>query len=172
MKLAAVLILLPTLCAAQQRIGGFKGRTPSIKRESAIDVPKLVNPVNLLLIHRQELALSDSQWKSLLSMKRVLDSTDAPLMRRLDSVQSLFRGGILFGEQSREHRDSIAEARLTVKQTTADLQDNYSTAKERAFALLGASQYSKANDLLGKAEREIADEEDKARKNSGRAGPP
>src|SRR5690348_7973851 len=100
MKLAVLLVLVPALCSAQQRIGGFKGRTPSIRRESAIEVPKLVNPVNLLLVHRQELALTDSQWKNLLSMKRVLDSTNAPLMRRLDSVQSLFKGGMLFGEQS------------------------------------------------------------------------
>jgi hypothetical protein len=172
MKYAFLLVLTPSLCFAQQRIGGFKGRTPGIKRESALDVPKLVNPVNLLIIHRQELTLSDSQWKNLLSMKRALDSTNAPLMRRLDSVQSLFKGGMLFGDQSREHRDSLAEARLTVKQTTADLEDNYGTARDRAFALLDALQSSRATDLIDKAEKEIADEEDKARRNSGRGGPP
>ena len=172
MKYVALLLLIPGLLSAQQRIGGFKGRTPSIKRESGIDVPKLVNPVNLLLVHRPELALSDAQWKQLLVMKRALDSTNAPLMRRLDSVQSLFKGGILLGAESHEHRDSIAEAQLTVRQTTADLEDNYGTARDKAFGLLDGTQYSKATDLIGKAEKEIADAEDKARKGSARGGPP
>ncbi|HXT16025.1 MAG TPA: hypothetical protein VN706_10385 [Gemmatimonadaceae bacterium] len=173
MRFIAVLVLVPGVCAAQR--GGFGGRGRGIGKiahEPGIDIPRQVNPVNLLIAHRQELALSDSQFMHIVALKRTLDSTNAPLMRRLDSVQHVFRGGLIFSEQSREHRDSVADARMFVKGTSAELHDNYLAAREKAFGELNATQYAKAVDLEASAEKAIADEELKATKSAGRSGPP
>jgi len=120
-----------------------------------------VNPVNLLIEHRQELTLSDSQFAHVIAIKRTLDSTNAPLLRRIDSVERLFRGGFVFSEPSREHRDSVAEGRSVIQEMSAGLRDNYSQAKDHAFSLLGAQQYAKAMDIYAKAEQAIIDDEQK-----------
>lgn len=157
---------------AQRGIGMGRRGPGNIVREQGIVAPKLVHPVNLLIEHRQDLALSDSQFKHLILLKRTLDSSDAPMLRKIDSVQRLFRGGLVFGEQSREHRDSVAEGRTVVLEMTAALRDRYALAKERAFAMLNAQQYDKAQELHAKAERAIQDEERKTTKSGGVFGRP
>lgn len=159
---AASLVCLGATSAQAQRGIGMGRRGPgNIVREQGITAPKLVNPVNLLIEHRPDLALSDSQFIHLIAIKRTLDSTNAPLLRRIDSVQRLFRGGLVFGEQSREHRDSVAQGRAVVMEMTAGLRDNYDAVKEKAFGILDASQSAKAQELYAKAEQAIADEERK-----------
>lgn len=148
-----------------QRGMGIGRRGPgNIVHETGVLAPKLVNPVNLLIERRQELALSESQFARVIALKRTLDSTNAPLLRRIDSVERLFRGGLIFGEQSREHRDSVAEGRAVVREMSAGLRDNYDAAKEKAFAVLDAQQYAKAQDLYAKAEHAILEEEQKRKK--------
>jgi len=168
-RLGAV-VLLCTIAAsahAQRGIGGMGRRGPgNVVKQQGIPAPKVVNPVNLLVEHRPELALSDSQFARIIVIKRALDSTNAPLLRRIDSVQRLFRGGFVFGDQSREHRDSVAEGRAVIQEMTAGLRDNFALAKERAFGLLSEQQLAKAQDLYAKAEQAIVDEELKAKKGS------
>ena len=113
---AALLVLFAPAALIAQRgggIGGFgNGRGPgNLTRESGLVIPKQVNPINLLIEHRPELGLSDSVFLRVIAMKRTLDSTNAPSMRRLDSLARLFRGGKpLFSDPSPERIDSIAEA--------------------------------------------------------------
>ena len=62
-------------------MGGRGALTPgrgagSLAREAGVQIPKYVNSVNLLIEHRQELSLSDSQFVRLIALKRTLDSTD------------------------------------------------------------------------------------------------
>jgi hypothetical protein len=155
--------LTPARAQAQRGLG--RRGLGNVVREQGLVAPKLVNPVNLLIEHRQELTLSDSQFTHIIAIKRVLDSTNAPLVRRIDSVERLFRGGgIMFGDESREHRDSVAEGRMVIREMSAGLRENYSQAKEQAFALLGAQQYAKAEDIYAKAERAIMDEEQARKK--------
>src|SRR5689334_4620287 len=100
LALVIVAVLVPGTVFAQGRgiMGGRGALTPgrgggNIARESGIQIPKYVNGVNLLVEHRPELALSDSQFTRIIAIKRALDSTNAPLVRKLDSVQHLFRSG-------------------------------------------------------------------------------
>lgn len=159
---AAVALLgafVPGLAAAQGgrgggRSGGF-GRGASLPRAPGVDVPQVVNAVNLLVQHRQDLALSDSQFMSVISIKRTLDSTNAPLMRKLDSVQRLFKNGPLFSSGSPERRDSVAEANSLVRETIAAVRENNESGRDRAYALLSSRQLDSAHVFEAKAEQQI-----------------
>ncbi len=161
-RMTCVLAIVPSLAVAQRGMGGGGGRggrSPGIARDQGLQIPKLVNGVNLLIEHRQELALTDSQFMRIISVKRALDSTDAPLMRRLDSIQFLFKGGgIRFGGASGAQRDSLAEAHAVIRDTQVALRENISEGQDRAYALLSATQAAKAQDIEAKAEKALADE--------------
>jgi hypothetical protein len=124
--------------------------------------------VNLLIEHRQDLALSDSQFVRIIAVKRTLDSTNAPLVRKLDSVQRVFKAGIpIFSTPTAERRDSLAEARSLVIETIGTLRDNVAAARERAGAVLSSTQLTKAREIEEKAERAVLDEN---QRNERRAG--
>jgi hypothetical protein len=172
------LTLVPSILAAQRGImpGGSMGTggigrgkhgPGSIAREQGIVIPKVVNAVNLLVENRQVLALSDTQFVHIIAIKRALDSTNAPLMRKLDSVQRMFKGGaMLFGNPSAERRDSLVQARGAVIDIQGTVKDNIVSSRDKAYALLSSSQQSRAAEIEAKAERAIADEE----KPKGRGG--
>jgi hypothetical protein len=153
--------------------GGMgRGKVGDLTRESAIVIPKYVNPVNLLIEHRQELTLTDSQFAHVVIIKRALDSANTPLVRRLDSLQRLFKGGTpIFSSPSPERRDSIATARAVVQETIGNVRENVSAARDKAYGLLSYPQRTRAQELEDKAEKVIADEkEEGAGGRSGRGG--
>lgn len=178
LRTTCFIALLPSLALAQRGMGGMAGaatngiarrRPGNIEREPGLVVPKQANAVNLLIEHRQDLALSDSQVAKIAVIKRALDSTNAPLTRKLDSLQRVFRGGPIFSEPTPAHRDSLAEAHAVMLEATGVIRDNISAARERAFALLSPSQVTKAHDLEAAAEKAI-EEENKRNGGDGRRG--
>jgi hypothetical protein len=164
LQLLCSLAFVPPLLAQRGTAGGM-GRGAhmpgKLLREPGIVIPKLVNAVNLLVEHRTDLALSDSQFKQVIFIKRTLDSTNSPFSRKLDSLERLFRGGPIFADPSRERLDSIAEGRLLARQITADIHDNNIVYRDKAYALLNAQQLSRIQEMEGKAEQAILDEERK-----------
>ncbi len=70
-----------------------RGRSDLSSDGPVIAAPKQVNAVNLLIEHRQELTLTDSQFAHVVVIKRALDSTDMPLLRKIDSVATPFQIG-------------------------------------------------------------------------------
>ena len=169
---AAVLcaVALPTMASAQG-IGGFgRGRGPGkLMREPGITIPRVVNAVNLMIEHRPELALSDTQFARVIVIKRALDSTNAPLVRKLDSLQRLFKPGPLFSQPNAERRDSLAEGRSVVQETIGAITENNSTARDQAYAMLSVQQLATAQSIEAKAEQAI---EDEAKRNTkGRESP-
>ena len=156
--IAVTLACLTPALAFAQRGGGFgRGRGPgSLAKEPGLVVPQQVNMVNLLIQHRQEVALSDSQFVKVIAIKRTLDSTNAPQMRKLDSLDRLFRGGTpIFSEPSAARRDSIAEGRAVMREALAIVEENNSAAREKAFGLLNEQQLLKAREIEGKAEQAV-----------------
>jgi hypothetical protein len=140
----------------------------SISRDPGIAIPKLVNAINLLIEHRQALALTDTQFIRIVALKRQVDSANVPLMRRLDSLQRIFKGGsIMFGNPSAERRDSLAEARSLVQESEAGVRANLSEGRDKAYGLLSSSQLLKAQGFEDAAEKVLADE---AKKAKGRGG--
>lgn len=166
---AALCALVLPAVAHAQGIGGFgRGRGPGrLTREPGIAIPKVVNAVNLLIEHRQEVALSDSQFTRVIAIKRALDSTNAPLFRKLDSVQRLFKAGPIFSDPSAERRDSIAEARDLVQETIGAITEHDGTARDEAYALLSVQQLATAQDLEAKAEQALEDEARRGGKGRG-----
>jgi hypothetical protein len=165
----------PATLLAQRGILNGIGRGPgTVAREPGVEIPKYVNPVNLLIEHRPGLALTDSQFARIIVIKRLLDSTNGPLVRRLDSIQHLFKGGLIFSEPSRARRDSLADARVVVQQTIADIKDNISSGREKAYSLLSATQLAHATEYEESAQRAIDDEAKKGDKGRGgrRSGRP
>ena len=167
---AAALIPAFATARAQRSIPGL-GRSGLGGHEPEIALPKQVNPVNLLIEHRQELALSDTQFARIVVIKRALDSTDLPLLRKMDSVQRLFRKAPLFSDPSPARRDSIAEGRALVREASAALRENIGDARARAFNLLGAQQLPKAEQLTAAAQQALDDEESRGGRGRGGRGP-
>ena len=152
------------LFAQRSGAGGFgHGRLPgSLTRETGLVVPQQVNMINLMIQHRQEIALSDSQFMRVIGFKRALDSSNAPTMRRLDSLSRLFRGGTpIFSEPSIARRDSIAEARSVMRELLAAVRENNDAARDKAYELLNEQQLLKAREVESAAEKALAEEEKK-----------
>lgn len=150
--------------------GGFGRGASALARAPGVEVPEVVNAVNLLIEHRQEVTLSDTQFTKVIAIKRSLDSTNAPLMRKLDSVQRLFKKGPMFGDGSAERRDSLAEARSLVRDVTAAVRENNAAGRDRAYALLSSRQIETAHSLEAAAEQKIANDAQKG--GGGRGGKP
>lgn len=156
-------------------MNGMRGeRTINFKRDPGVEIPTIVQPLNLMIEHRQEIALTDSQFMRVIRMKRTLDSLNSPLMRKLDSVQRLFRGGgPLFGSPSPARRDSLDQARGLVMETVGTIRDNIDPVEERAFGLLTGTQRAAAERIVADEEHRIQDAERKKNAGDGRgAGPP
>jgi hypothetical protein len=166
---AAVVVALPMVAAGAQAggmggVGGMgsmgnpmsRGKTINMKRETGIVIPEQVNPVNLLVLHRGDLALTDQQFTGVIAIKRTLDSTNSPLERRLDSLQRHFKGkGPLFGDPTAARRDSIAQAQTLVRVTLGELLDNIDPARDQAYQLLDLNQRALARQLEEKAEKDL-----------------
>ncbi|HEY4304858.1 MAG TPA: hypothetical protein VGM82_10350 [Gemmatimonadaceae bacterium] len=164
MKRALLLFLIvagsPAVALAQRGGGIPRGAAPSIKREPGLTIPKPVNMLNLLIEHRQDVALSDSQFKQVITFKRELDSTNAPQMRRLDSLSRLFRGGKpMFAETSPLRRDSLSRANNVMQQVVAIVGDNNAAARDQVYALLSETQLTKVKTIEAAAEKARADAE-------------
>jgi len=164
----ALLGAAPRVAVGQGGMGrgagrGSFGRGAGVQRAPGVEIPQIVNAVNLLIEHRPELALSDTQFMRVIAIKRALDSTNAPLLRRLDSVQRLFKNGPLFSQGGAERRDSLAEARSLIRDVTAAVRENDASGRDQAYALLSAKQLDTARSLEAAAEQKILDEERKRR---------
>jgi len=150
---------LPVALGAQQaRIGGMgpdgqKGKPGRLQRDMGITIPKIVNPVNILLERRLGVALNDTQFTKIVAIKRVLDSTNAPSQRRLDSLARLFKPRPIFSSITDQRRDSIAEAHPVVLELVAAIRENISSARDSAYALLSARQLMTAQGLESVAEQ-------------------
>jgi hypothetical protein len=154
---------LPAVASAQRGGFGRGGRVPAIAREPGLVIPKPVNMINLLIARRQDVALSDSQFKQVIALKRELDSTNAPQVRKLDSLDRLFRGGTpMFSAPNAARRDSLAEARAVMREAVAAITDNNASARDRAYALLTGGQVEKAKAIESEAVR-ASEEQEKRR---------
>lgn len=159
--IGAMLVLIPALASAQRPGTSSIGRRPpnGLRRDPGIEVPPTINIVNLVIEHRQDLVLTDTQFVRIVAMKRLLDSTNAPFVRRIDSVQRLFKNVPIFSDPSPARRDSVNAAKAVVREMTADIDDNIADSKDRVFAILSTPQKERAEQI-----------EDKARKASAAAG--
>jgi hypothetical protein len=157
LRLTMMLSLLTATAVEAQRpgMGTFgRGRAPGkLTIEPGIEVAKPVNVINLVVENRTPLVLSDSQYMRVLTIKRRLDSANAPAYRRIDSVQRLFKPGPVFADPSPQRRDSVAAARAIAREMVAEIEEHIAEAREQAIALMSASQLTKIEELEEKARK-------------------
>lgn len=157
-RLMIAAVSLPAALGAQTRVGGVgpdgqKGKPGRLARDMGISIPKIVNPVNIMIERRLELALNDTQFTKIIAIKRVLDSTNATQSRRLDSIARLYRPRPIFSMITQARRDSIADANPVVLELVAGIRENISSASDSAYAVLSARQLSTAQGLVAVAEQ-------------------
>jgi hypothetical protein len=150
----ALAACVPAIAIAQlPGLGSLGRRTPLLKRDPGIDVPAPINIVNLVVQNRQDLALTDTQWVRIIAIKRTLDSTNAPLVRRIDSVARLFKSAPIFSQPTAARRDSIEAGKALVKEVSADIDDNIAEAKDKVFVLLTTPQKERSEQIEDKARK-------------------
>jgi hypothetical protein len=152
-------VTLPAALGAQTRVGGVgpngqKGKPGRLARDEGISIPGIVNPVNLLIERRLTVQLNDTQFTKIIAIKRALDSTNAPMSRKLDSIARLYKPRPIFSVVSPERRDSIAQAHPVVLELVAGIRENISSARDSAYALLSAKQLATAQGIESVAEQE------------------
>jgi hypothetical protein len=117
--------------------------------------PRPVNMVSVLLQHRRELSLTDTQFVKLVALRRQLDSLNFPLERRLDSLLRVDRQA-----SSGFHRmpaDTVRAMRDLAHSTLSALAANMRPATDRAHTLLTERQIQLASPFEDQA-RALAEE--------------
>lgn len=158
-RAALILLLLPAAVPVAAQVNGrmAAGREfGQSKNDPLISEPRPVNVVSVLIAHRQQLSLSDSQFAQLVVLRRGLDSTNFPLERRLDSLLRVER------EASASFRrlptDTVRQMRDLARSTLDALAANMRPATDRAHNLLTEQQMTLASRFEEQA-RQAAEEQ-------------
>jgi hypothetical protein len=116
-----------------------------------------VNVARTVIEHEHDLALTDSQHKELVRIQRQLDSTAAPLLKKIDSLKPSWRpaGGI--NDLSREQRDQLVASRAARFAVIDSLTPTFAKAREQVMTVLTPEQRDRAA-KLERNERKHAEE--------------
>ena len=135
--------------------GGRRNGNNESDQAAAVAMPEPVNAVNLLIMHLRELALPDTVVRRVVAIKRHVDSTNTPLLRRFDSLQAVIRQ---LGSRV-EYRDSVDDPRILLQRTVSDIRVNIEPGRVAAYALLSPEQLDKAKGFEATAEQKYAEQE-------------
>ena len=125
--------------------------------------PGPVAPVNLaraVIENERDLALTDSQRTQIVSIQRRLDSTAAPLLRKLDSLKPTWRPAGGPNDLSPEQRQQIATLRAAQAVVVDSLTPTFTKARDEVMALLLPEQKERVAKLERQA-RKRAEEQSK-----------
>jgi hypothetical protein len=137
------LALLPSMARAQMTV-----------RHSATlfnGVPAPIIPVSLAKVALEtddkELALTDSQRVQLRLVQKQLDSVNAPLMAKLDSIKPTWRPAGGLNDLSPEQRDQLVAYRKAHDEIIEKIVPNVAASREHALAVLNKKQQERAAKL-------------------------
>lgn len=163
-------LVAPALLGAQVNGRMAAGREfGQSSNDPLVSEPRPMNDVSVLIQHRQQLALTDSQFIRLVSIRRSVDSLNFPLERRLDSLARVEHDAS--SSFRRLPADTVRRMRELARSTLDALAANIRPAAERAHALLSDSQVEMAATFEQQA-RDMAEQEarDANRRKSGIGG--
>ena len=145
------LVLLPSLAMGQyvhRDNNPFSGKPAPV-------VP--VNVARAVIEHQQDMELTDSQRTQIVLIQRRLDSTAAPLLKKIDSLKPTWRpaGGI--NDLSPEQRDQLVALRTAQFAVIDSLTPTFAKARDQVMAVLDPEQRERAA-KLEKNERKRAEE--------------
>jgi nitrogen-specific signal transduction histidine kinase len=134
------LALLPSMARAQMAV-----------RHSATlfnGVPAPIIPVSLARVvlesDDKDLALTDSQRVQLRLVQKQLDSVNAPLIAKLDSIKPTWRPAGGLNDLSAEQRDQLVAYRKGHDEIIEKIAPNVAASREHAMALLSKDQQERA----------------------------
>jgi hypothetical protein len=116
------------------------------------------------------MALTDSQRIQLTLIQRRLDSANAPLLARLDSLKPTWRPAGGLNDLSQEQRDELVTKRKAQIAVVEQLTPNFTKAREHVIALLRPEQRDRAEKLEKNARKraeEVAKREMEQMENVG-----
>ena len=141
------LVVLPSLAAGQ---GIRRDNNPFVGK------PAPLAPVNVprVVIERErDMALSDSQRTQIVLIQRRLDSTAAPLLKRLDSLRPTWRPAGGPNDLTPEQRERLATTRAAQAVVVDSLTPTFTEAREQVMALLRPEQRERAAKLEREARK-------------------
>ena len=135
------LVLLPSIATGQyvhRDNNPFAGKPVPV-------VP--VNVARAVIEHEGDMALSDSQRTQIILIGRRLDSTAAPLLKKIDSLKPTWRpaGGI--NDLSPEQRDQLVASRKAQFAVIDSLTPAFAKAREQVMTVLDPEQRERAEKL-------------------------
>ena len=151
---AVALALLPSMARAQMAV-----------RHSATlfnGVPEPIVPVSLAKVvlesDDKDLVLTDSQRVQLKVIQRQLDSVNAPLLKKLDSLKPTWRPAGGLNDLSSEQRDQLVELRTAHDAVIEQIRPNVAASREHAMAVLNKDQQERAAKLEKNARKRAEDQ--------------
>jgi hypothetical protein len=139
---AFVLSLTPIMAGAQN---GLRHDNSPFAGKPAPIVP--VSVAKAVLDTDKDMALTDSQRTQIVQIQRQLDSTNAPLLARLDSLKPTWRPAGGLNDLSQEQRDELVAKRKAQVEVVEKIAPNVATANQRVMAVLRPEQRDRANKL-------------------------
>ena len=139
---AFVLVALPSVARAQyvhHDNDPFGGKPAPIV---PVSVAKAILDRN-----DNDMALADSQRTQLQHIQAKLDSTNAPLLKRLEAARPTWRPAGGLGDLSQEQRDQLVAFRRVQEAVVDSLTPNVQKANEAARAVLNPEQQERAAKL-------------------------
>ena len=136
---ALALVLSPSLAMGQMPVrrdnNPFAGK------------PAPIAPVNVaraVIEHEKDMALSDSQRTQIVLIQRRLDSTTAPMLKKLDSLRPSWRPAGGLNDLSQEQRDQLATLRAAQVAVIDSLSPTFAKAREQVMSVLRPEQRERA----------------------------
>ena len=147
------LALLPSVARAQMTV-----------RHSATlfnGVPAPIVPISVAKVvldgDDKDMALTDSQRVQLRLVQKQLDSVNAPLMAKLDSIKPTWRPAGGLNDLSLEQRDQLVAYRKAHDEIIEQIRPNVSASREHAMAVLNKDQQERAAKLEKNARKRAED---------------
>jgi hypothetical protein len=135
------LVLLPSIA-----MGQYVHRDNNPFAGKAVPVVP-VNVARAVIEHEGDMALTDSQRTQIILIGRRLDSTAAPLLKKIDSLKPTWRpaGGI--NDLSPEQRDQLVALRKAQFAVIDSLTPAFAKAREQVMTVLDPEQRERAEKL-------------------------
>jgi Spy/CpxP family protein refolding chaperone len=163
------LVSISSLSQAQRGGGGGGGRggrggqrnDGESNNNSSQDVgvtgaPPMPLPVAALAIeHAAELKLTDAQSTALATIRHSQDSTNAPLLRVLDSLRPRSRPANGPDDLSAEQRQVIDERRAAITPVLEAVRETNAEARIKVMALLDPDQQKRAAEFEEEARKKV-----------------
>ena len=145
-------LALLAACAPGGGVAASRGNSDFDMEGAPISFAPPPTTVAMALDHAADLGITDAQRTVMLDIRRGLDSADAPLRSRLDSLRPTSRP-VNFRDLSPQQREEIRAPRAAVSAVKAALRQHDLAIRSRVLGALSAEQQTKLTALEESARR-------------------